>query len=84
MNGAPCVRVVVEYAKGDIKFIGWLDPAHDFLPRRWTRPKPPQLQPKGADKSPTYMEQFDIFEFRKFPDLTGGNEKWFPVRRTPA
>jgi hypothetical protein len=80
VNDANCVRVVVEPSKGEPTFIAWLDPAHDFLPRRWTRPKPAALQAKSADNSPKYLIQLDVFEFRKFPDLAGGNEKWFPVR----
>ena len=51
----------------------WLDPAHDYMPRRI------EMMQFPSGESPTLMHGFDVFEFRKFPDGAGGNEKWFPV-----
>ena len=51
-----------------------IDPAHDYLPRSiWITETLP-------DEATRLAHGFEVFEFRRFPDAQGANEKWFPVR----
>lgn len=71
-NGASCVRVA--QVEGNVRpLVVWLDPRHDFLPRRIELRRP-------LDGKISVHDRFDIMESRKFPDAAGGNEIWFPVR----
>jgi hypothetical protein len=64
VNGGMCERVSIIFDGEPRTF--WLDPAHDYLPRR-------------QNLKSTVL---DVFEFQQFRDEAGGGMHWFPSRGT--
>jgi hypothetical protein len=73
MNGALCERVTIRYPDRRVRL--WLDPAHDYLPRRQ------EFIDLPAGKSPkTTTDVIDTFEFAKYHDADADVMRWFPSR----
>jgi hypothetical protein len=62
VNGGLCERVTITIDTEQTSM--WLDPAHDYLPRR--------QELKGL--------VLDVFEFQQFRDAATGGQRWFPSR----
>lgn len=73
--GSSCYRISVERPDG--RLVVWLDPKHDFLPKRQEFTRLP------ADRKPPYHnnEILEVIEFGRFPMQDGGS-RWFPIRVT--
>ncbi|MBT6154853.1 MAG: hypothetical protein HOL01_05795 [Planctomycetaceae bacterium] len=71
IDGHDCYRIEVEF--GSLKLIVWLDPQHDFLPRR--------QEYRGGGKEHDWKMLaflFETLEFKQFADAAHGNQRWFP------
>lgn len=73
LDGSECYRVVAE--RDGIRFIAWLDPQHDFLPRRQQ-----YIDLTKAEESNPPLYLLENTEFRQFTDDAHGTRRWFPVR----
>ncbi len=73
VNGARCVAISDHRSNGQVMAV-WLDPEHDFLPRRI------ELTGVDAEGKRSLQDRFEILDFGKFPDEESGTDKWFPTR----
>ena len=74
VNGARCERVTIRYPDRRVTF--WLDPEHDYLPRRQEFI---DLAPAGKPGKTT-TNLIETFEFAGYRDVESGDTRWFPAR----
>ncbi len=78
VRGALCLRIV-QKVDDTRPIVAWLDPGCEYLPWRIEITHAVAMGPAPAGTWRRTI-QFDVLEYRRFPDEAGGDEKWFPVR----